>query len=83
MECLSCGECCRTISPINGGRCPLLIEGEISYCSDYKNRPFECKNHDFPTRICPIGIQKLEIKTESDLLDRIKIINEILWKQYY
>jgi hypothetical protein len=28
MLCVSCGFCCKTMSPINGGYCPLLIEKE-------------------------------------------------------
>lgn len=81
MLCVSCGFCCRTMSPINGGYCPLLIEkesdtGKIYLCGDYDNRPQECVNHTFPSPICPIGADTLGIKNQQKLDARMKAIND-------
>lgn len=83
MICVSCGFCCRTMSPINGGYCPLLIEkesdtGKIYICSDYENRPKECKNHTFPASICPIGSDALGIKDPQKLKARMSAINDAI-----
>ena len=79
MECLSCGECCKIMSPINGGYCPLLLEkegelGKIYYCSDYDNRPQQCKNHSFPAHVCPVGVSTMNLINDALVISRIKDI---------
>ena len=83
MICVSCGSCCKTMSPINGGYCPLLIEkdsptGKIYLCGDYKNRPEECVKHSFPAPVCPIGADSLGINDQQRLLDRMEAIDKAL-----
>jgi hypothetical protein len=79
MICLSCGFCCKTMSPINGGYCPLLKnEGDVYYCSDYENRPIECANHTIPTNVCTIGKLELNIKTEEQVKERIIKVRNII-----
>lgn len=78
MECLHCGDCCLRMSPKmpsdidgNNKRCTDLIEKEgYFFCSNYKNRPQQCANHDFPSRFCPIGLTKLGINVRD--LDSIR-----------
>lgn len=85
MVCVSCGHCCKTMSPINGGYCPLLLEeetdsGTVYYCSDYKNRPKQCKDHDYPAQVCPIGVNTLNLITEQLIRKRIQDIYSIVGK---
>ena len=83
MICLSCGNCCGNISPINGCYCPLLKnEGNIYFCSDYKNRPKECKNHSFPANVCPIGKSELKIETNDHISIRLKEIHELFLNKF-
>ena len=83
MICVSCGFCCKTMSPINGGYCPLLLEknsesGIVYFCSDYENRPIQCKNHSMPSNICPVGLSTLNLINDSLIQNRIKDINNAL-----
>ena len=79
MICISCGFCCKNMSPINGGYCPLLKnEGDVYYCSDYKNRPIECVNHSTPSNFCNVGIVVLKLKTESAIKERLKKVKHTL-----
>ena len=74
MYCLHCGDCCKRMSPITGKGepCPNIIEnGDFVFCSKYEDRPEECKNHGFPSRFCPIGIDMLELKNTEDIRQRI------------
>lgn len=85
MICVSCGWCCKNMSPINNGYCPLLIEeksptGTIYLCSDYENRPEECKKHSVPSYVCTIGQESLGIETQSDLVNRMDAIKEAIGK---
>lgn len=79
MICLSCGFCCKTMSPINYGYCPLLKkDGDVYFCSDYPNRPNECVNHSVPCTVCTIGKNELDINTENEIKERlmkVKLIN--------
>jgi ferredoxin len=82
MKCLSCGHCCK-MSPINSGYCPLLIEakgnhGTIYYCSDYENRPIECKNHTYPASICPVGLNTLSLINDSLIKNRLTDISNTI-----
>jgi hypothetical protein len=79
MICLSCGFCCKNMSPINGGYCPLLKnDGDIYYCSDHKNRPIECKNHTTPSDVCVVGKNVFGIKTPEEIKQRLKNIRYII-----
>ena len=72
MDCLHCGDCCLRMSPINHGRCPIVVQkGTFYLCGDYKHRPVECKNHQFPARWCPIGMDVLKLHYPDDL-DKIR-----------
>jgi len=58
------------MSPL-GNPCPKLIEREGIYlCSDYQNRPKQCKNHKFDSRFCPIGLSLLKISL-GDIQERL------------
>lgn len=73
MICVSCGHCCKTMSPINGGYCPLLVkEEDIYYCSDYENRPKECRDHDYNSRVCPVGVNTLNLINDKMIQDRME-----------
>lgn len=79
MICLHCGDCCLRMSPINGGECPhIIIEDKFHFCSKYENRPKECANHDFPSRFCPIGMSKLQLKDIDSIRIHIDSAYEIL-----
>jgi len=87
MLCLSCGFCCKTISPINGSYCPLLVNSkfnseEIFYCSDYKNRPIECKNHSFCTSVCAIGLSELKLDSDALISIRVENIHKLLIQEF-
>lgn len=71
MECLSCGDCCKRMSPF-GNPCPHLVEvGDVVFCSIYNKRPEECRNHSFPSRYCPIGFDVLGLRNPQDVAIRI------------
>jgi hypothetical protein len=78
MHCLSCGYCCRSISPL-GNPCPKLkqIGNDIYICSEYSNRPEECVKHEFDQDICPIGLNTLEIKTLQQVRDRLDLVRTL------
>lgn len=87
MLCVSCGFCCKTMSPINDGYCPLLLvkgseTGDIYYCSDYKNRPEQCKNHSMPAKVCPIGKETLKLINDNLLNKRINDIHNVLISEF-
>jgi len=73
MYCLHCGDCCRRMSPISApDPCPHLVEiGTFVFCGIYENRPKECRDHDYPARVCPIGASMLNLPTPDDLRQRI------------
>lgn len=73
MLCLRCGECCRTMSPItNPYPCHHLVEGEhgICACAIYERRPAQCASHDFPSSVCPIGCDVLNLHDANHLAAR-------------
>lgn len=83
MVCVSCGHCCKTMSPINYGYCPLLVEtpsesGTIYHCSDYANRPKECKDHDYNAAVCPVGIATLNLITDQLIKDRMVEVRSVI-----
>jgi len=71
MHCLGCGHCCSSFAPCGINPCPALVEVRPSVfrCSAYENRPKQCKDHDYPGRFCPIGVDVLGF-TEADQVAR-------------
>ena len=80
MECLSCGWCCNTMSPITHGKCPNVVEPKAGFflCKDYDNRPVECHNHSFPGRVCPLGSNVLNLNTTLEVEQRIDDVWELI-----
>ena len=71
------------MSPINGGYCPLLKEeetgtGTVFFCGDYKNRPQQCKDHDYPASVCPIGTKTLNLINESMIRNRMSDVYSVV-----
>ena len=66
MYCLRCGHCCKTMSPLSHPEpCPKLsVNGNVAVCLIYENRPAQCRNHEYPSRYCPIGIDILKLDYE-------------------
>ena len=61
-SCLHCGDCCLRMSPISNP-CPhILKKRDFFFCKQYTIRPTQCKNHNFDSRFCPIGLDKLKNK---------------------
>lgn len=85
MECLHCGDCCLRMSPISQPNpCPHIIkENDFYFCGIYPDRPDQCSNHGFHSRVCPIGFDKLKHKLHDsiDLAQRIDEGYRILNKQ--
>ena len=73
MYCLHCGDCCRRMSPLSAPEpCPHLVErGTFVFCGIYDRRPEECRKHDFPARVCPVGASMLDLPTTDALRKRI------------
>ena len=73
MDCLYCGDCCLRMSPKSQPLpCHDIIQkGTFYFCGCYLERPDECKNHEFPMRFCPIGMEKLNIHDLNGLRQRI------------
>lgn len=72
MECLYCGWCCKNMSPLGINPCPNLIEIDgFFFCKDYEDRPHRCKDHQFDSRFCPIGMDVLRIKSIEEMRNRI------------
>lgn len=71
MKCLYCGNCCLTLSPY-GSPCPKLEQRSSFYfCSDYQNKPKQCKEHQYPFSICPTGQKILNISSPEQTHERI------------
>lgn len=62
MICLCCGECCRTMSPLEADGVPCRHLLPSKKCAIYETRPNECINHMYPADVCPIGIEETEEK---------------------
>ena len=73
MYCLHCGDCCLRMSPISQPNpCPnLIVNGDFYFCGIYKNRPQECRSHEFYSRFCPIGLNVLKPNSIEDIKRRI------------
>lgn len=81
MECLACGDCCKKMCPLSPGEpCKHLVEKKetIFLCSIYDKRPEQCRKHDFPYSVCPIGMNVLKIETPAAKHKRIDTVYEIL-----
>ena len=71
LVCLHCGDCCLRMSPF-GSPCQKLIRhGNFYFCSIYDCRPKECRNHEHPFPVCPIGAEKIGINDCEELRKRI------------
>ena len=83
MYCLNCGWCCEHLSPITNDEnitCPRLIERDgMKICSDYENRPKQCRDHEFPAKFCPVGLDVLKLSNRDEI---IKLIQRNDWKLY-
>jgi hypothetical protein len=73
VDCLHCGDCCLRMSPLSAPEpCPHIMQYEDFYfCKIYKNRPVECQTHEFQCRFCPIGLEKLKLKSLDAIRQRI------------
>ncbi len=72
MQCLYCGDCCMRFNPFYEGACDYLIqEGNFFFCSVYVNRPKECHVHGYDFKYCPIGIDKLQLNSFTEISLRI------------
>lgn len=72
MECLHCGDCCLRMSPLSLEPCSQLIQDDDFYfCRSYNKRPEQCRKHSFPSRFCPIGIEKLNLQDTHQIALRI------------
>lgn len=73
MICLHCGDCCLRMSPLSEPNpCPHIIQdGDFVFCGCYQIRPEKCENHGFPFKICPVGMEKLGLKTWVDIVMRV------------
>jgi hypothetical protein len=72
MYCLHCGDCCKTLSPFSEEPCKFLTEVKgFFFCSEYKNRPEQCKNHTYPYRFCLIGLDVLKLNDIDKIRERI------------
>ena len=74
MHCLHCGDCCLRMSPISApDPCPHIDHrGDFYFCGCYETRPEQCVNHSFPTRVCPIGADKLKIDDPEKMRQRLE-----------
>ena len=73
MYCLHCGDCCLRMSPLYAPEpCQHIVRHEnFIFCKIYDKRPVECKKHDFPYHICPIGMEKLNLQNMDAVRKRI------------
>ena len=84
MYCLRCGECCRTMSPLERERADglandscraLSFRGDVSICGIYFNRPKQCADHEYASyKFCPIGMQILNVNRE-EAAARVQLID--------
>lgn len=84
MNCLHCGDCCLRMSPISApDPCPnLVIVENFYFCGIYENRPEECRNHKFPFRHCPVGVDILGLDDPIKIAQRIDKGYDLLKKEF-
>ena len=78
MLCISCGHCCKTMSPVEveGVECRHLgVKEDVFFCDVYPTRPQQCQDHHHPFRVCPIG---LDIVRPVDLGCRMFKVEAVL-----
>lgn len=87
MACLHCGDCCRRMSPLvvdpETTPCPHIVEVQrglavFTVCGIYERRPQQCRDHDYPSSVCPIGRQVLGISDQSYLAAREYLAQQVL-----
>ena len=73
MYCLHCGDCCLRMSPISAPEpCPHIVQdGDFFFCGEYESRPEDCIKHRFPSRVCPIGVENLNLQDSTSVAMRI------------
>lgn len=74
MNCFHCGDCCLRMSPLDAPYpCRhLKQDGTFYFCAIYYAKPAECDRHDFPMRHCPIGVEKLNITSTTEMQVRLE-----------
>lgn len=71
MMCLHCGDCCKQFSPL-GNPCPHIVQiGTFVLCGIYEGRPSVCRNHEFASSKCPIGLSVLGIADSESYRVRV------------
>lgn len=82
MYCLNCGWCCEHMSPLTGSEsqpCPRLTELDgLKICTDYSHRPQQCRDHEFPAKFCPVGMDVLGV-CQAEAAERVQKND---WKLY-
>ena len=79
MYCLNCGDCCLRMSPKSFGPCPDIIKkGTFYFCGDQEQKPQQCAKHDFFSRWCPIGFEKLRLKNPQEVARRVDMGYEMI-----
>ena len=70
------------MSPLTGSEnlpCPHLVEqDDMKICDTYNQRPEQCRNHEFPAKFCPVGMDVLGI-SRDDAAARVQTND---WKLY-
>lgn len=73
MNCLHCGHCCRSLNPFGDDVCRYLYQQNTFYfCSIYNHRPAQCREHRYPFKHCPIGIDILKVDAGWEVWQRIE-----------
>jgi len=61
------------MSPISSPEpCPHLKQVDTFYfCKIYDSRPDRCVKHDYPSHICPVGLEKLKLNDSEKIRIRL------------
>ncbi len=73
MICLRCGDCCHNFFPVAAwdnrtevSPCQhLVMTGNIARCAIQNNKPDICKQHTYPSEVCPIGLDILDLPKDQ------------------
>jgi len=86
MYCLNCGWCCEKLCPLTDSEdkpCPhLILKDGMKICNIYDHRPMQCRNHEFPAKFCPVGMDVLK----ADRAEAARIVQRndfILYNKKY
>lgn len=73
MHCFHCGDCCLRMPILSAQKpCPHLVSMDNFYfCGCYDNRPEECSNLYFSSKVCPIGSSVLGIHNSEKMRQRL------------